>query len=49
MKHVFELFFGLFRFHKLKILTLIVSTLVFFALIFPFSDLTDLITGESGR
>jgi type II secretion system protein N len=44
MKKVFELIIQVFRFHKLKILLIFVSAALFFVVLFPFSDLTDLVT-----
>lgn len=46
MKRVFELILQLFKYHKLKMLAVIVSAAGFFFLLFPFSDLTDLITAK---
>ncbi len=34
----------IFRFHKLKILTAVLAALIFFVLMFPFADLSDLVT-----
>lgn len=38
--------FDLFRYHKLKILTVLLSAFAFFMLMFPFSDLSDLLTTQ---
>lgn len=46
MKKVLELIIQVFRFHKLKILLIFVSAILFTALLFPFSDLTDLVTAK---
>jgi type II secretion system protein N len=46
MKKVFELIIQVFRFHKLKILLIFASSILFLAILFPFSDLTDLITAK---
>ena len=46
MKKVLELIIQLFRFHKLKILLALISSGLFMALRFPFSDLTDLMTAK---
>ena len=46
MKKVFELIIQVFRFHKLKILLIFGSAILFFAMFFPFSDLTDFVTAK---
>jgi type II secretion system protein N len=46
MKKVFELIIQLFRFHKLKILVIFLSAIFFTMVLFPFSDLTDLVTAK---
>lgn len=46
MKRVLEVVSQLLRYHKLKMLTVILSTIAFFALLFPVSDLTDLLTAK---
>ncbi len=44
MKRILEFIIQLFRFHKLKMLTVIGSSIGVMLLLFPFSDLTDLLT-----
>jgi hypothetical protein len=46
MKKVLELIIQVFRFHKLKILVVLLSSAFFTAVMFPFSDLTDLVTAK---
>ena len=46
MKNILSAFLNLFRFHKLKILTLALSLLGFAVLLFPFNDLSDLVSSK---
>jgi type II secretion system protein N len=46
MKRILELIIRMFRFHKLKLILALGSTVLFALSLFPFSDLTDLITGK---
>jgi type II secretion system protein N len=46
MKPIFEFIIRLLKFHKLKMLLVIVSSVFFVLLLFPFSDITDLVTGK---
>ena len=44
MKSVFGIFSNLIRYHKKKFLALLLFTLIFFIVLFPLDDLTDLMT-----
>lgn len=46
MKRIFSLIIDLFRFHKLKMLLVLLTAGFFLLILFPFSDLTDLMTGK---
>jgi type II secretion system protein N len=46
VKKIFDAIFNIFRFHKKKIGVILLATLIFAILLFPYSDLGDLLTAK---
>ncbi len=44
LKNVIQFIIDIFKFHKMKIATILIAAVVFLVLLFPFADLNDLVT-----